>query len=374
MSDEVLEQLIKSYMATEQPVYNIGWQGGEPTLMGTEFFRKVVELQQKYGRSEANVSNGLQTNCTLINNEMARHLREYNFLVGCSVDGPADIHDHYRHTVGGQPTHTAVMRGIEALKRNHVEFNILTLVSQSNVRRAKEVYRYLVDNGYNYHQYIPCVEFDADGKLLPFAITGKEWGEFMCEIFDQWYPNDSYKISVRHFDSTIMKLVNGQTNVCCMARDCRQYFVVEHNGDIYPCDFYVRPELKLGNIFDTTWQEAQESKLYHDFGTMKTKWHSECDSCDCLDMCSGDCLKHRFYAGHGPENLSFLCEGWKRFIRHTREPFEKLAAEVKQRQQQEEDMRRKQTRQANPQQFATTNRNDPCPCGSGKKFKKCCGK
>ncbi|MCK5850017.1 MAG: anaerobic sulfatase maturase [Kiritimatiellae bacterium] len=372
MADSVLEQMIKSYMATEQACYSIGWQGGEPTLMGVEFFRKVTSLQQKHGRSGVSVANGLQTNTTLINDEFAEHLAKYNFLVGCSMDGPPEIHDTYRRSIAGKPTHAEVMRGIEALRRNGVEFNILVLVSQANVLHAENIYRYLTDAGFLHQQYIPCVEFDNTGALQPFAITGEEWGRFMCELFDEWQKEDTHRVSIRHFDSVLIRMVEKVSNVCSMGNDCRQYFVVEHNGDIYPCDFFVEPRLKLGNIMDTSWEEVSDSALYHDFGVQKSLWNEACSSCDWLELCFGDCIKHRVYGGNPPQNLSWLCEGWKRFYAHTHRQFEAMADEVRHSREEDMRLRRRQTVMASGAS-ANTGRNDPCPCGSGLKFKKCCG-
>ena len=330
MSDEVLEKIIKSYMATRQPTYSIVWQGGEPTLMGLDFFRKVTHLQEKYGHPGAVVANGLQTNAKLISDEMAKHFGQYHFLLGCSLDGPAEIHDRYRRTSGGKPSHAEVLKGIETLKRNKVHFNILTLVSQSNVTRAEQVYRYLVGRGYHYHQYIPCVEFDTHGKLLPFSITGKEWGDFLCTLFDVWYSKDTHRVSIRHFDSILFKMVVGSANVCHMARNCCQYFVVEYNGDIYPCDFFVKEPLRLGNVMDSTWKEVLSSKIYRSFGAQKEQWNMACQGCDCLDLCAGDCLKQRIWDGHPPQNLSWLCAGWNQFNRYTCDRFEGLAEKIRQ--------------------------------------------
>jgi len=373
MSEEVLEAMIQGYMTTAQPVYSFGWQGGEPTLMGLGFFRKVTELQKKYGAAGSTVANGLQTNATLIDDAFAEHLAQYRFLIGCSLDGPAEIHDRYRRTVRGSPSHAAVLKGIEALKRHQAEFNILTLVSQANVRRARDVYHYLVDQGLNYHQYIPCVEFDEKGKQMPFAIDGAEWGDFMCEIFDLWYSRDIYTVSVRHFDSIIQKLIDGSNNVCTLGDNCCQYFVVEHNGDIYPCDFFVQRNLKLGNIMDTSWDQALDSSIYRQFGLQKSQWNSVCERCDCLDLCKGDCLKHRIYGGHSARNLSWLCIGWQQFIRHTRDKFHALAEKVRAKRLEDADLARQQRTVIRPKNVSV-GRNQPCPCGSGKKFKKCCGR
>lgn len=325
MSEEVLEQLVKSYMATGQPVYSFGWQGGEPLLMGVGFFRKITAFQQQYGKIGAVVSNGLQTNATLMNDEMAHHLARYRFLVGCSLDGPAEIHNRYRRRAAGGSTHEAVLKGIETLERHGVAFNVLVLVSQANVGQPEKIYDYLVERGYRFHQYIPCVEFDPEGNLLPFAITGQEWGSFMCRLFDRWYGRDTRRVSIRHFDAVLHKILQNHVQVCSLARNCCQYFVVEYNGDIYPCDFFVEERLKIGNIRDTSWEEAAASRVYREFGAQKACWSKDCRRCDCLPFCSGDCLKHRLYAANEAGNVSWLCSGWRQFVRYTRDRFLKLA-------------------------------------------------
>lgn len=372
MPDDVLEQMIKSYMATRQAMYSIGWQGGEPTLMGIEFFAKLVELQKKYGRPGARVGNGLQTNATLITDEMAEFFGKYHFLVGCSLDGPANLHNRYRLTAGGKPTHGDVLRGIDILQHHNVEFNILTLVSQANVAHAREVYRYLVQQGFMYHQYIPCVEFDEHGELLPFAINAEEWGNFLCELFDEWYRKDTLSVSIRHFDSILTKMLDGVANVCTLGQNCCQYFVVEYNGDIYPCDFFVEKPLKLGNVMENSWEEMLNSPIYLEFGVQKSRWNDLCEACDCLDLCAGDCLKHRLYAGNPPHKLSCLCAGWKRFLRYSRKRFEKLAEKIH-KQRLREARASQQAGMQKKAKLVSVGRNDPCPCGSGKKFKKCCG-
>jgi len=373
MSDAVLEEMIKSYLQTVQPVYSFGWQGGEPTLMGLDFFKKIIQYQKAYGKSGMTVSNGLQTNATLIDDAMADHFKRYRFLLGCSLDGPPDIHNRYRETTAGGPTHNRVLAGIETLKQHQVEFNILILVSQSNVHRAKAVYRYLVDQGFLYHQYIPCVEFDADGNLEPYGITGPEWGKFLCDIFDIWYPSDTRRVSIRHLDALLLKLVDNQISVCTMGDNCCQYFVVEYNGDIYPCDFFVDPDLRLGNIMEMSWDELLASSTYQAFGGRKAELHEACRRCDVFDLCQGDCQKHRTYGGHPPTNISWLCEGNRAFLRHARVRLDKLTGEVRMERQIEEERTRRDRLRQRPG-FDKVGRNDPCPCGSGKKFKKCCGR
>lgn len=372
MPDLVLEQMIQSYMATPQPQYSFAWQGGEPTLMGLDFFRKVTDMQKTFGRTGAAVFNGIQTNASLIDDALAAHLGQYKFLTGVSLDGPADIHDCYRQTAGKRPSHAAVVKGINTLKRHNVEFNILVLVSQANVHRAREVYCYLVDEGFFYHQYIPCVEFDNHGKLQPFAISGPEWGNFLCEIFDQWYPRDVHNISIRHFDSLLHKMIDSSVTVCSLGDNCCQYFVVEHNGDIFPCDFFVEKKFKIGNILKTTWNQALNSKVYREFGAQKFAWNRVCETCEFINLCCADCLKHRIYANHSPHNLSRLCSGWKHFLQHSQNSLNLLAKKI-------QSERYPTIKYSSGGKISagfkrgSIGRNQPCPCGSGKKYKKCCG-
>ncbi len=366
ISDDTLERLISSYMATQQPQYIFGWQGGEPTLMGVDFFCRVVELQQKYGRPGAEVANGLQTNATLITDEMAELFVEYNFLLGVSLDGPEEIHNKYRRIKGGGGTHADVMNSIECLKKHNVEFNILTLVSAANVGRVGDVYSYLVDNGLYFQQYIPCVELGKNGDLLPFSITGAQWGQFLCGIFDLWKRNDRRRVSVRFFDDVLRVVLDDKRDICRLGNDCRRYFVVEHNGDVYPCDFFVYPELKLGNIADDAWESLWDSTLFIDFGKRKNEWNSDCNDCEWCAICNGDCLKHRMPGGCGdPRRLSCLCEGWKMFFDHAMPTFKEIADKIRRE-------RRRITSEQEKTHAAVPGRNDLCPCGSGKKYKKCC--
>jgi len=372
MAPEVLERLISSYMATNQPEYVFGWQGGEPTLMGVDFFREVTRLQQKYGRPGSVVANGLQTNATLIDDEFAAHLAQYNFLVGVSLDGPPELHDTYRTTASGQGSHAQVLEGIETLKRNGAESNALTLVSSANVGQAREVYHYLCDLGIYYHQYIPCVEFDEQGQPLPWTISGAEWGDFLCQIFDHWYQTDTRRVSLRLFDALLSLLVEGKSTICHLGRNCCQYFVVEYNGDLYPCDFFVEAERKLGNIATDSWEDLLRSSKYLNFGRQKAQWNSKCARCEFLPFCSGDCLKHRLFTDDkNPRTLSWLCEGWRQFYEHTLPQFQQLAWQLREeRRAPGKPPREEIHRQAEAMNLG---RNDPCPCGSGKKYKKCCG-
>jgi len=392
MPEDVLEKMISGYMATEQPVYSFGWQGGEPTLMGVKFFEKAVSLQQQYGRAGAKVSNGLQTNATLIDDELAALLAKYNFLVGVSLDGPEEYHDFYRRTIQGQGTYRMVHKGIESLRKNRVEFNILTLVNSRNVSYGKEIYQYLKDMGCFYHQYIPCVEFDENANPMPYTISGEEWGRFLCDIFDEWIKDDVYRVSVRVFDSIVNFLVDGVYTTCHFTGNCCRYFVVEYNGDVYPCDFFVGRKYKLGNITEDSWEHLQNCQKYVEFGGKKAEWSNTCRNCKWLYLCSGDCLKFRLYggteAGGDPKRISRLCAGWMMFFEHAMPYFEELAlsilrerAMLKEREQVSAILNgRKQTdaivRTGKQDLFPANRRygrNEPCFCGSGRKYKKCHG-
>lgn len=365
MTVKTLEVMIKSYMSTEQDKqFAFGWQGGEPTLMGLDFFKKVVEFQLKYAPPGSSISNGIQTNATLITEEMAKFFGEYKFLIGVSLDGPENIHDYYRKTIGQKPTHAIVMRGIKRLKQNGVEFNILTLVNNLIVKKAKEIYHYHRDNDFLFHQYIPCVEFDISGQLKPYSITGKDWGMFLTELFNEWIKQDVNKVSIRLFDSIIEYLVYGRYNVCFMQDNCVQYFVVEYDGGVYPCDFFVQDNLLLGNINNNSWEELINSQTYHSFGIQKSNWNDECKLCPYLSLCHGDCQKFRYGAPNAPNRLSNLCQGWKIFYTNTLPRFKIIADNFK-----------KENKITEPYlfKFPKFGRNKLCPCGSGKKFKNCCG-
>ena len=328
MSNSTLEKMIADYMKISMPEYSFAWQGGEPTILGIGFFEKAVELQQKYAPPNAVITNALQTNATLIDKPMADFFAKFDFLIGVSLDGPKEYHNKYRCTVNGDPTHSKVMQGINYLRQAKVEFNILCLVNSDNVKHPEELYKYYRGKGFNFLQFIPCVEYDAKGNLTHYSITGVQWGEFLCKIFDLWHRKDTRRVSIRHFDSVLNYLVSGVYTQCTMDRDCRQYFVVEYDGGIFPCDFFVEKNLKLGTIGKNSWADALGNPLYEKFGKHKSKWNKLCNSCSWLRLCHGDCQRMRGpYAE--PETLSALCDGWQLFYKHTIDRFELLANSIK---------------------------------------------
>jgi uncharacterized protein len=295
--------------------------------MGVEFFKKVVRLQMQYGSPGAVVCNGFQTNATLITDELAAFLAEYKFLFGVSLDGPAQLHDYYRKTRGGMPSHAAVLKGIDRLKRHGVEYNVLALVNDRTVKQPRSIYGYFKNLGLYHQQYVPCVEFDVAGQLLPYSITGHDWGYFLCELFDSWVSEDTGRVSIRLFDSILEYLVSGKRNSCTMGTDCRQYFVVEYDGSVYPCDFFVQDQFKLGNICSGSWREFQQAAKYREFGVEKTNFCEECRACPWVEFCQGDCQKFRPRGGVNARSI--LCDGWKAFFAHALPRLRPIAEEIR---------------------------------------------
>ncbi len=331
MSSKTLEILVKSYMQTPQPQYTLAFQGGEPTLMGLPWFEKLIELEKKYAPPGASVANTVQTNGTLINREMAAFFARYNFLLGLSMDGPPALHDHFRQTAGGGPSHHLVDRGIKLLRDQGVEYNILVLVNSINVSHPDEIFDYFHQRGERHLQFIPCVEFEKDGiSPLPWSLGPEAWGSFMVRIFDAWYKH-RYEVSLRFFDSILNKLLVNRPTTCDMDRNCCQYFVVEYDGKVYPCDFFVQDHLCLGNIKTGNWNAFLRHKSYRRFGAEKLGFIKECHSCPYLNFCWGDCPKNR--SGRNHKGLSRLCDGWKLFYAHALPRLRGLADEIRMKRQ-----------------------------------------
>lgn len=332
MDEATLTRLVRGFLALPFPAHTFAFQGGEPLLMGEDFYRTLVRLQRRYARPGAQITNCVQTNGTLLTPSLARFFAENRFLLGVSVDGPAAAHDLRRPDAAGHGSHAAVMRGLALLREAGVEHNLLTLVSQSNVHDPVGTYRYLRDTlGCRFMQFIECVEFGADGAPLPYAIGPEEWADFVLAVFDEWYAHDLRTVSVRLFDSVVAKMLTGNANSCSMGCDCREYVVVEHTGDVYPCDFFVRPELKLGNLLENDWDEIWENPLHAAFGARKRTVNAACEGCAWRRFCEGDCPKNR--TGHDPaadpRTRSFLCPAWKRIYAHIVPPLRKEAERLR---------------------------------------------
>ncbi|MHC4110081.1 MAG: anaerobic sulfatase maturase [Planctomycetota bacterium] len=330
MSDEVLEKLIKDYMQLKFPLAGFAWQGGEPTLMGLDFYKKVVELQKKYGSPGQQVGNSLQTNAVLIDDQWGPFLHENNFLIGISIDGPKEFNDYYRLDHSGAGTYDKVLRAIKTCKEHKVEFNTLTLLNNINADHPDRVFDFLIENGVKFLQFIPCVELDpATDKVTDFSITPPQFGEFLCRIFDRWYEYGPTKLSIRDFDSVLSYYVAGKHTICTFDKQCSQYIVIEHTGDAFTCDFFVEPKWRLGNIFETPIEQLAASSKKRTFALAKQNLCNKCLVCRHLAICRGGCMKDRApfdRDSFGKE--SYFCESYKRFFDHTNPKFMQLAAEI----------------------------------------------
>lgn len=310
MTFETLERLVDSYLFYSYPNSVFAFQGGEPTLAGLPFFEKFVGFQQRYGRNGQAVSNAMQTNAMLLDKNWCDLFRGYNWLLGVSLDGPQDVHDLYRYNKEGHGTWKRVMESVELLKKNRVEFNILCVLNQANVGRAKELYKFYRSLGIDNLQYIPLAEFDAQGNPLPFTITPEQYGRFLVETFDLWWP-ERRKMRIRFFDNIAEALAGQKPGTCTMHETCDSYVVVEYNGDVYPCDFFVEGSWKLGNIELDSWPEIARRTRRYSFAGKKTLAHPECQACEYQSICHGGCPKFR----HGPkgrfDDLDYFCQSYK---------------------------------------------------------------
>ena len=333
MSEELLETYIRQYIqgASQQNI-TFCWHGGEPLMAGLPFFRKAMELQKKYAGDKV-IENTLQTNGILVNEEWCSFFKENNFLVGLSLDGPEDIHDAFRHDCGGAPTFARVMKTVELMTRTGTEFNILSTVNARSEGRGAEVYRFL--RALNpYMQFLPVVEYvrqrpgkrplivspdEEDAVEAPWSVSSKGYGQFMCDVFDEWVRSDVGNCFVQLFDVTLANWCGVQPPLCAFGEICGDGMVVEHNGDVYSCDHFVYPEYRLGNIMEGELVDMYRSEEQQSFGRDKRDaLPMECKRCNYYFLCHGECPKHRFaYARNGEPYMNVLCEGYKMFFRHT---------------------------------------------------------
>jgi uncharacterized protein len=393
MPETVLEEYVRQYIGLQPaPVINFAWQGGEPTLLGVEYFRKVVDLQKKYANGKQ-IENSLQTNGILLDDEWCEFLAQNRFLIGLSIDGPRELHDCYRVNRGGAPSFDKVMRAMDCLKKHKVDFNTLTVVHRRNSLKPLEVYRFLKEAGSGFMQFIPIVERVAadpasDGPVLVSPYSGArdriadwsveplQYGKFLCAIFDEWVRNDVGTIFVQLFDVTLASWVGMEPGLCVFQRTCGTAVVLEHNGDVYSCDHYVYPENKLGNIMELPVESMVQSPQQVRFGQDKLdRLPKVCMDCPVRFACNGECPKHRIVHGpDGGENLNYLCPGYKLFFTHVRPHMEFMAEELQAERPPSNVMEWARERDRCTALDKKPGRNDPCPCGSGLKFKRCCGK
>lgn len=325
MSAAVLESTMRAYMQTDQDVYSMVWHGGEPTLLPRAFFAQAVALQKRYAVRGARISNSLQTNGTRISEDLAAFMAHYRFLCGVSLDGPRHVHDRYRTTAQGKGTHAAALEGMARLARAGAAVNTLAVVSAANVGSPVETYRYLKSTGATHIQFTPCVEYDTRRRLRAYAITGRQWGEFLIAVFEEWFRHDIGVVSIRLFEAVLARLVHGVAIDCYNSGACNRYLVVEHNGDVFPCDFFVRPAHKLGNVLENSFEEMLGGEPYRRFAAAKQRWGDACTACEFLALCMGDCPKFRMPAETGASRTSALCAGWKMFYGKTLGRFQRLA-------------------------------------------------
>lgn len=328
MDDALLENYVRANIeGNNSPVIAFAWHGGEPLLAGKEFFRKAVALQQKYGEGRT-IENSIQTNGLLIDDEWCQIFRDNNFLVGVSIDGPESIHDAHRVDAGGQPTFARVMKGIERLYRNRVEYNTLTTINIHSEGRGAEVYNFLRQISV-FMQFLPVAELLCDGRvqspenegadIAPWSVSAKGFGQFMCDVFDIWVKNDVGRRYVQLFDATLALMVGVQPSVCSLCETCGSGLTVEHNGDVYCCDHFVYPEYKIGNIHTDHLADLAYCDRQFEFGVAKRSLlPRECRHCKFYNLCHGECPKHRFIADNtGEYGKNYLCDGYRLFYEHT---------------------------------------------------------
>ena len=387
MPEDVLETFIHDHIeAHSVPEVQFAWQGGEPTLLGVDYFRKVVEFQKKYA-GEKIIQNAFQTNGVLLNDEWCEFFKENDFLIGISIDGPEELHDHYRVDRGGRPSFKKVMRGLDFLKKHEVEFNTLTVVNRKNQDHPLEVYRFLKEIGSLVMQFIPLVERIAaepssllkmvlpveDGSLANWSVEPEPYGNFLCTIFDEWVREDVGKHFVQLFDVSLQSWIGMPASLCWFREACGAAVALEHNGDLYSCDHFVYPENRLGNIMDTPLSSLMNSPQQRQFGRDKRETLPQyCLDCDVRFACHGECPKHRFIkTPDGEDGLNYLCAGYKRFFRHINPYMRFMASMLKRRQSPAHVM--SFAARLEPF-FEQAKAHDECPCRSGKKFEECCGR
>jgi uncharacterized protein len=381
MDDAVLEQYIRQLIESHQSdSVNIAWQGGEPTLMGLDFFRRSMALVEKHRRPGMRFLHTLQTNGTLLDDEWAAFFKEHTFLIGISLDGPARLHDVYRVDKGGRPTFDRVMRGLRLLQKYGVDYNILTTVNRANADHPLEVYRFLRDEvGATWMQFIPVVErINADGRTLyqqgadvsDRSVLPEQFGCFLSTIFDEWVRHDVGRIYVQTFEAAVRNWSGlDASGMCVFNETCGTGLALEHNGDLYACDHFVEPDYLLGNIQEHHMIELVASPQQLRFGRDKRDTLPRyCLACDVRFACHGECPKNRFVlTPDGESGLNYLCPGLKAFFHHVDFAMKIMAGLVRRGREAREVMA------VLERAFAGVSRNGLCPCGSGRKFKQCHG-
>ena len=317
MDPELLELYIKQYIeAVEHDVVEFCWHGGEPLMLGLDYFKRALKLQRKYSRGKT-IHNSLQTNGTLLDENWCRFFSDNGFLVGLSIDGPKDIHDAHRVNRGGRPTFDRVVAGVNLMNRLHVEYNTLSVVSCLSEGRGAEIYRFLRDElGSRFMQLLPAVDWLSSGELAPWSVSSEGFGQILCDVFDEWVRHDVGRSYVQIFDVTLSQLCGLPSGICTMGETCGEGLAVEHNGDVYPCDHFVWPEYRLGNIRESSLAELFDSEKRLKFALFKRNdLPPECLKCGHYHLCHGGCPGHRTAEARGGKNA--LCKGLRMFFEHS---------------------------------------------------------
>lgn len=387
MSDDVQESYIRQMLKSQSgPEVTVAWQGGEPTLMGLDFFRRSIELEKRFREPGTKVLNTMQTNGVLLNEEWCEFLCENNFLVGLSLDGPREMHDAYRVDKGGQPTFHKVLRSARLMQKHKVDFNILTTVHAANGEHPLEVYRFLRDEvGTQFIQLIPIVERinergevgnQEGSRVTDRSVKPDQWGRFLITIFDEWLRRDVGKVFVQMFDAALASWVGAPPAMCIFSETCGDAVALEHNGDLYSCDHFVEPKYLLGNIQSQPLVQLVASAPQRRFGADKRdRLPRYCRECEVRFACHGECPKNRFIlTPDGEPGLNYLCAGYMAFFKHIDHPMKIMAELLRRGRYADEVMGILAAEEAKlAQAVARAGRNDPCPCGSGRKVKRCHG-
>ena len=331
MPDDILEAYIAQHIdASPETVIRFSWHGGEPTVLGLDYFRRIVELQRKHKSPNQRIVNGIQTNGTLLDEEWCLFLAKMSFAVGLSLDGPPEMHDQHRVTKDGKPTHEQTMRGYKLLQEHEVYTEVLCVVNAHNVRFPLQVYRFFKQINAQYITFLPMVEpqQDAKGGVCHISVPAEAWGTFLCTVFDEWRDRDIGKVKVQIFEEATRTAFNQEHSLCIFRPTCGDIPVIEHNGDFYSCDHYVDVQHRLGNIEDTPLVELLESPAQREFGRAKLETLPRyCLECEVRAMCNGGCPKNRFInTQDGEPGLNYLCEGYRRFFNHCRPFVSEVAA------------------------------------------------
>ena len=396
MAEDLQEVYLRQLLAAHSgvPEVVVAWQGGEPTMMGLDFFRRSIALEGRLARPGQRILNTMQTNGTLLDDAWGAFLKENDFLVGISIDGPPAMHDAYRVDKGGKPTFERVMRGLDVLRRHDVDWNVLTTIHAVNGDHGGTVYRFLRDDlGATFVQFIPIIEratpeslrmadtgwgsgvhgrplYIQEGSLVTHrSVTPDQFGRFMVDVFEEWVRRDIGTVYVQMFDTALANTYGEGGGMCVHAQTCGEQVALEHNGDLYSCDHYVEPGFLLGNIGERTMLELVSLPRQQKFGLDKRDTLTQyCLDCDVRGLCNGGCPKDRFATSqYGEPGQHYLCPGYKQFFHHAQAPMEEMAQLLR------EDRAPSDLMATYAAGDAKRARNSPCTCGNGRKWKRCHG-